>query len=64
MLGPVLKDLLNQFEAREDAEISGVWMTEEEGVEEKREERAVRKASENAGVEFRLWVDEKFLVDE
>lgn len=64
MLGQVVQDVLAQYAEREDAEVAGVWMTEEEGVEEKREEREVRRASEKAGVDFKLWIDEKYLVDE
>ena len=63
MVGRVIKDLLDGFK-REDAEVVGVWMTEEEGVEEKREERDVRKATEEAGTRFKLWNDEKYYVDE
>jgi hypothetical protein len=39
-------------------------MTEEEGVEEKRDERDIRQVAGNAGVDFRLWLDEKFFIDE
>lgn len=64
MVGQVLQDLLKEFGQQDDSEVSAVWMTEEEGVEEKREERAARKATEQAGVDFKLWIDEKYLVDE
>ena len=37
---------------------------DEEGVEEKREERHVRKVSQKASVDFKLWIDEKYYVDE
>ena len=63
MLGQVLEDTLNKLK-QNHAEIAGVWMTDEEGVEEKREEREVKKAAEAAGVEFKLWVDEKYYIDE
>jgi deoxyribodipyrimidine photo-lyase len=39
-------------------------MTSEEGVEEKREERDVRRAVEEADKDFRLWKDEKYFIDE
>lgn len=64
MLGQVVEDVLAHFKERDDAEVTGVWMTEEEGVEEKREERDVRRASNEAGVDFKLWIDEKYLIDE
>ena len=64
MLGQVVQDLLAEYAKHKDSEVSGVWMTEEDGSEEKREERAVRRATEKHGVDFKLWVDEKYLVDE
>ena len=63
MAGQVIKELLDALKS-ENAEIHGVWMTDEEGVEEKREERDCRKAAEGAGTEFKLWTDEKYYVDE
>ena len=41
-----------------------MWMTGEEGVEEKREERDVKQAASEMGTEFKLWVDEKYFIDE
>jgi deoxyribodipyrimidine photo-lyase len=64
LLGPVVEDLLNQYQKVTGASVSAIWMTEEEGVEEKRDEFAVRKAAERAGVDFRLWLDEKYFIDE
>lgn len=65
MVGQVIKDLLDGFRAGgREAEVVGVWMTDEEGVEEKREQRDVRDIVEGHGKEFRLWVDEKYFVDE
>ena len=63
LAGLVIKQMLEAFE-KENTEVVGVWMTEEEGVEEKREERDIRKAAENAGTEFKLWTDEKYYIDE
>ncbi|KAG8528712.1 uncharacterized protein KY384_006399 [Bacidia gigantensis] len=62
MLGHVVNALLDGF--KDTTEVVGVWMTEEEGVEEKREERDVRSMTEKAGKEFKLWTDEKYYVDE
>lgn len=65
MIGQVLQDLLHAFkERKEDATVTAVWMTEEEGVEEKREERDVRRVAQENGVDFKMWIDEKYLVDE
>ncbi len=63
MVGQVVKDMLDAFQ-KESAEVVGVWMTSEEGVEEKREERDVRRAVEGVKTQFKLWTDEKYYVDE
>ena len=63
MLGQVVKEMLEGLK-KDDAEIAGVWMTEEEGVEEKREERDARKAAQEFNAQFKLWVDEKYYIDE
>lgn len=65
LFGDVLDDLLSNFKTGgEDIQVVGVWMTEEEGVEEKREERAARRIAEKQGIEFRLWMDEKYFIDD
>lgn len=64
MLGDVVKQLLASFEEH-GAHVSAVWMTAEEGIEEKREERDVkREIQQVSDCEFRLWRDEKYFVDE
>ena len=65
MIGDAVQQVLRGFE-NSDAEVVGLWMAEEEGVEEKREERAVRKLVESEGkhTEYRLWADEKYFIDE
>ncbi len=61
MVGDVVRTVLDGYK---DGEITGLWMTEEEGVEEKREEKSVRREVEKRGAKFRLWKDEKYFVDE
>ncbi|KAK0507162.1 hypothetical protein JMJ35_010200 [Cladonia borealis] len=63
MAGQVIKDILEAFK-KQDTEVVGVWMTDEEGVEEKQEERDVKKAAQNADTEFKLWTDEKYFIDD
>lgn len=63
MVGQVVRDLLAKFKD-EKAEIAGIWMTSEEGVEEKREEADVKRVAQESKAEFRLWADEKYFVDE
>ena len=65
MVGQVVKEMLEEFSQHKDeAAVTAVWLTEEEGVEEKREERDVRRAAKKAGVDFKLWIDEKYFIDE
>lgn len=67
MAGDVISSILKRFQnsdSTEPTKIGAIWMTGEEGVEEKREERDVRNACHQAGVEFKLWQDEKYFVDE
>lgn len=45
-------------------EVGGVWLTGEEAVEEKREEKGIRKVCQNAGADCRIWTDEKYLLHE
>ena len=63
LAGQVVQELLGAFK-KEGAQVVAVWMTAEEGVEEKREERDVKEAAEKAGSEFRLWTDEKYYIDD
>ncbi|KAL9064500.1 MAG: hypothetical protein Q9161_008837 [Pseudevernia consocians] len=63
LAGQVIQELLNAFK-KENAQVVAVWMTDEEGVEEKREERDVKEAAERAGTEFKLWTDEKYYIDD
>ncbi|KAJ9652294.1 hypothetical protein H2198_008428 [Neophaeococcomyces mojaviensis] len=65
MVGDVLEDMLVGFRSKEkDVQVVGVWMTDEEGVEEKGEEKAVRQVAEKHGIGFRLWTDEKYFIDD
>lgn len=63
MVGQVIEDLLEGLKQK-NIDVHGVWMTSEEGVEEKREEREVEQAAGKAKADFKLWTDEKYLVDE
>jgi deoxyribodipyrimidine photo-lyase len=61
LVGEVISRML---EAESELKVGAVWMTGEEGYEESREERDVKRACEKKGVDFKLWVDEKYLLDE
>lgn len=56
----IIEDILS----KSDLKVGAVWMVAEEGVEENREERAVRDVCTGADVEFKLCTDEKYLIDE
>ena len=63
LAGQVIQEVLSAFK-KERAQVVAVWMTDEEGVEEKREEKEVKEAAERAGTEFKLWTDEKYFIDD
>ncbi|KAI9655517.1 MAG: hypothetical protein M1821_005310 [Bathelium mastoideum] len=70
-LRDVLEDVLKSFKDtsseqtnRPHSEVAGIWMTAEESTEEKREEKDVRQVAEELEIEFKLWQDEKYLVDD
>ncbi|KAJ3133991.1 hypothetical protein HDU90_005339 [Geranomyces variabilis] len=44
--------------------VAGVWMTAEEGTEERRQEHDVRRLCQEFKVGFKLWADEKYLIDD
>ena len=65
MVGQVVRDMLDAYKKDSSkGEVVSLWMTSEEGVEEQREERDVRKAVESEGKNFRIWTDEKYYIDE
>ncbi|KAK5175090.1 uncharacterized protein LTR77_000227 [Saxophila tyrrhenica] len=60
----VVKSLLDGFKQQDDVEVHGLWMTSEEGWEEKIEEKEVKDLVRDDGKEFKLWTDEKYFVDD
>ena len=61
----VVRSVLDGYKQRkDDVEVSGLWMTNEEGVEEKREERDVKRLCKEFSAEYRGWVDEKYYIDD
>jgi deoxyribodipyrimidine photo-lyase len=64
-ISDVVSDMLEWYAKDEnEGEISGVWMTDDDGTEEKRDEQTVRDITERHGVDFKVWNDEKFYIDE
>ncbi|KAK6535941.1 hypothetical protein TWF281_000190 [Arthrobotrys megalospora] len=67
----ILEDILDYFKSGKGnpssgvkCEVAGVWITAEEGVAEKTDERNVFRVAGLKGVNVRVWKDEKFLVDD
>ncbi|GAB1311592.1 Cryptochrome DASH [Madurella fahalii] len=44
--------------------VAAIWMTSHEGTEENHDERAVAMVCNDFGAEFKLWEDEKYLIDD
>ncbi|TVY30941.1 putative cryptochrome DASH, mitochondrial [Lachnellula hyalina] len=63
MLDEVLKFMIDGI-SKNGMGIGAVWMTSEEGTEEQRAERSIKKLCKDSGIEFKVWVDEKYLVDD
>ena len=59
----VLKHVLKSFEGTSES-VGGVWMTEERPHEELVEQNAIAKICNEAKISFKLWQDEKYLIDE
>jgi deoxyribodipyrimidine photo-lyase len=50
--------------AEKEQKVGAVWMVGEESVEEKRDEKAIAALCEKHGIEFKIWMDEKYFIDE
>lgn len=61
-VGDVLKETISGLQGKID--VGGVWMTEEVSYEEKQEHKTIKSICAQSGVDFRLWGDEKYFVDE
>ncbi|KII91082.1 hypothetical protein PLICRDRAFT_52750 [Plicaturopsis crispa FD-325 SS-3] len=61
--GEVVREIVEGLELG-GGQVAGVWMTNEEGQEEKEEERDIQEYAKGAGKEFRRFLDEKYLVDD
>ena len=59
-----VRSILDGFKDQSDVEVHGVWMTAEEGWEEKQEEKHVERLMEQEGKDFRIFLDEKYYINE
>ncbi len=66
MTKDVVKNILDYYSKDDGSkgEIAGVWMTKNESVEEKEEEKNIEAITQEHGVDFKLWSDEKYYIDE
>ncbi len=63
MIKDAIRDLAEELK-RKGQGVSAMWMTGLVGVEEERDEQAVALVCEQIGANFKLWVDEKYFIDE
>lgn len=61
--GDIVRRLISHFKSS-DTPVGAVWMTEEVSVEEIEEQDDVKAACAASQVDFQLWTDEKYFVDE
>jgi deoxyribodipyrimidine photo-lyase len=62
----VVEHMLNWYaeEGRDGVEVAGVWMTSDESTEEKNDEQRVRNLAKARKINFQVWKDEKYFIDE
>lgn len=63
LLGNVVQNLIDGLHQKQ-LKVGAVWATGLEGTEEKGDEEAVSTICEKEGVDFKLWVDEKYFIDD
>ncbi len=63
MPGDVIEQLLEGLIAKK-LKVGALWMIGEEGIEERQDARAVSSACEKHGVDVKVWLDEKYFIDE
>lgn len=67
MIGEVVENMLEWYAGDASgrrAEVAGIWITGEEGTEEKDDEADLKRIAEKRGVEFKVWQDDKYYIDE
>ncbi|KAF2655787.1 cryptochrome [Lophiostoma macrostomum CBS 122681] len=51
-------------EKDQGADVAGIWLTADEGTEERKQEDEVRTLAEQRGMEFKVWKNETYYVDD
>jgi len=60
----VVSDILDWYSQDSKGKVTGVWMTDDDGTEEKEDEQSLRELTADHGVDFKVWKDEKYYIDE
>ncbi|KAK0628217.1 DASH family cryptochrome [Bombardia bombarda] len=63
MVGDVVRNLVSGL-TDQNQKVGAVWMVDLEGSEEKRDQEAVASFCKQAGMDFKLWTDEKYFIDD
>jgi hypothetical protein len=69
-IGQVVQNIVDWYsderygDKSDHAEVTGIWMTSDIGTEEKTDESHTRSIAEKSNIEFKLWKDDKYYVDE
>ena len=62
-LETVLRSVIGKLREKQ-FNVGAVWMVEEEGDEEKKNEAALAEVCSKAGIDLRVWLDEKYFIDD
>jgi deoxyribodipyrimidine photo-lyase len=68
-IADVARDFLEFYAERgckggKQPQITGIWLTDDDGTEEKDDERTLKNLAAKHDVAFKVWEDEKFYIDE
>ncbi|QIX01186.1 hypothetical protein AMS68_006703 [Peltaster fructicola] len=59
-----VQSIIDDYAKTQDTQLYGLWMTREDAWEEKKEERAVEALMDRSQLQFKLWTDEKYFIDD
>ncbi|KAI0125161.1 putative cryptochrome [Xylariales sp. AK1849] len=59
----VLESILSGLKEK-GHKVGAVWMTSDEGIEEKQDEKKISSICSSDGIDFKLWPDEKYFIDD
>ncbi|RYP69974.1 hypothetical protein DL771_005765 [Monosporascus sp. 5C6A] len=62
-LETVLRSIIGKLREKQ-FNVGAVWMVEEEGDEEKKNEAALAEVCSTAGIDLHVWLDEKYFIDD